>query len=134
MSESTCPICYGPLETRDVAPCWDCGAGPVELEHLTKGRHNYAEFIVFNSKIILCDFCQVDFGSCAPNYFGQGRRAMYGKDLLFVREIVEVRICKDKYCEACDRRLAFLKFLATVREDGLASSGGCIDAASAVSI
>src|SRR5579872_1625338 len=54
MSESNCPICYASLETRDVTPCWDCGANPIELNHLAEGRHKYAEFLVFDTTIILC--------------------------------------------------------------------------------
>jgi hypothetical protein len=65
VSESNCPICNASLETRDVAPCWDCGALPIELSHLAEGRHKYAEFLIFDTAIILCDFCQVDFGSYA---------------------------------------------------------------------
>jgi hypothetical protein len=68
MSESNCPICYAPLEVRDVAPCWDCGADPAELGHLAAGPHKYAEFLIFDAAITLCDFCQVDFASYAPDY------------------------------------------------------------------
>jgi hypothetical protein len=56
MSESNCPICYALLEVREVAPCWDCGADPAELGHLAEGRHKYAEFLIFDTGIILCNF------------------------------------------------------------------------------
>src|SRR5690348_10199500 len=79
LSESNCPICYAPLEVRDVATCWDCGADPAELGHLAEERHKYAEFLIFDTAIILCDFCQVDFGSYDPSYFGRSHRVQYGK-------------------------------------------------------
>ncbi len=116
MSETNCPICYTPLELRDVAPCWDCGADPAELGHLAEGRHKYAEFLVFNTAIVLCDFCQVDFGSYAPDFFGQSHRVRYGKGVTFLRDVLDPHPTKDKYCPNCGRRLAFLRFLAAVRE------------------
>jgi len=118
MSESHCPICYAPLEFRDVAPCWDCGANPGEIDHLANGRHTYAEVRVYGAVIVLCDFCQLDFGSYAAGYFGQARRARLGQGLTLVRQISEPRVSKDKYCPNCARRLAFLRFLADVRERG----------------
>ncbi len=120
MSESNCPICYASLEARDVAPCWDCAALPIELGHLAEGRHKYAESLVFDTTIILCDFCQVDFGSYAPDYFGRSHRVRYGKGMTFVRDVLDTRAGKDKYCGNCGRRLAFLRFLASVREHGVA--------------
>jgi hypothetical protein len=120
MSESNCPICYAHLEARDVAPCWDCGADPTELGHLSERRHRYAEFLVFDTRIILCDFCLVDFGSYAPDYFGRSHRVRYGKGITFVRDILDTQASKDKYCVNCGRRLAFLRFLAHVREHEVA--------------
>src|SRR5581483_5611969 len=107
-----------PLEFRDVAPCWDCGANPGEIDHLANGRHTYAEVRVYGAVIVLCDFCQLDFGSYAAGYFGQARRARLGQGLTLVRQISEPRVSKDKYCPNCARRLAFLRFLADVRERG----------------
>jgi len=119
MSESNCPICYASLEVRDVAPCWDCGADSAELGRLAEGCHKYAEFLIFDA-IILCDFCQVDFGSYAPDYFGRSHRVHYGKGMAFVRDVLKPQASKDKFCANCGPRLAFLRFLARVRECGLA--------------
>jgi len=116
MSESNCPICYGPLEAREVTPCFDCGADPAELNHLAEGRHKYAAVSVLHSSIVLCDFCQVDFTSYDPEFFGQGRGFRPGKDVVFVRDVLDPQPTKDKYCPKCGRRLAFLRFLAAVRQ------------------
>jgi hypothetical protein len=91
MSESNCPICYAALEVRDVAPCWDCGADPAELGDLAEGRHKYAEFLIFDTAIVLCDFCQVDFGSYGPDYLGRSHWVDFGKGMTFVRDVLDPR-------------------------------------------
>src|SRR5215472_3864987 len=116
MSEINCPICYTPLEVRDVTPCWDCGGDPAERVHLADGRHHYAEFSVFNESIVLCDFCRVDFCSYEPTYFGQSAASRPGRELVLIRDVLFPQPTKDKYCPNCGRRLAFLRFLARVRE------------------
>jgi len=101
MKESNCPICYAPLLTRVIAPCWDCGAFPIELDHLAEGRHKYAEVLIFDIEIVLCDFCQVDFCSYAPAVFGRGNRVRYGKGTTFVRDVLDPQPIKDKDCGNC---------------------------------
>jgi hypothetical protein len=118
MSEDYCPICYSELEVRDVAPCMDCGHRPEEIEHTLAGRHTYAEMRIFDDlSLVLCDFCQVDFGSYYSTYFGApvGTRIGYQK-MQFVRDVEDQFIKPDKYCPECDRRLPFLKFLKKARE------------------
>jgi len=71
MKETHCPLCYETLEIRDVAPCEECGGDPDELRHFRGGEHSYAEYEVFPGlNLILCDFCDVDFGSYNPTSFG----------------------------------------------------------------
>jgi hypothetical protein len=118
MNEDYCPICYSELEVRDVAPCMDCGHRPEEIEHTLAGRHTYTEIRIFDGlSLVLCDFCQVDFGSYYPTYFGApaGIRIGYQK-MQFVRDVEDQFIRKDKCCPECERRLPFLKFLKKARE------------------
>ena len=115
MAESHCPICHTLLETRDVAPCYDCGHDPKELKHLAERRHTYAEVRIFGVNTVLCSFCQVDFSSYNPTYFGRSRGIRPGGDMVFKRDILHLHPTKDKYCPACGRRLAFLRYLAEVR-------------------
>jgi hypothetical protein len=111
MTESHCPICYGWLEVREVAPCFDCGAIPNEMEQLLGGKHTYSEVLVFNVPIVLCDFCQVDLSSYDPEYFNRPRGTKLGLDeLTFVREVRNAAPAKDKFCPTCRRRLAFFDF------------------------
>lgn len=118
MSETHCPLCHTALGVSDVAPCMECGSLPEEIEHALAGGHTYAEVRVFGDlSLVLCDFCQVDFGSYDPAYFGlpRGARFGYGK-MQFVREVEDVRIGKDKVCPRCHHRLPFLRFVLRARE------------------
>ncbi len=115
MKTHQCPICFGPLEAIPVAPCWDCGHDSEELEHLAQGRHTYAEFTAFGAlPIVLCDFCDADFGSYYAAYFGMAGERLVGNDVLgFSRSIDPQSVPhSDKYCPACGHRLAFLNFRA----------------------
>jgi hypothetical protein len=118
MSDSQCPICYAPLEVTDVAPCMECGNIPQEIEHALAGKHSYAEMRIFGDlTLVLCDFCQVDFGSYDPTFFGLPRGARIGYEKMqFLRAVGEVFIAKDKYCPQCRYRLPFLKFVQKARE------------------
>ncbi len=118
MAEPSCPICYAPLEVRDVAPCYDCGWVPAELKHLAQGIHTYDEVQVFGETIVLCNFCQVDFWNYKPFYFNRDRDVQPGKDMLYRHTVPNPQPAKDKYCPECGHRLAFLRFLASVRAAG----------------
>ena len=115
MAESYCPICHSSLETREVAPCYDCGHDPTELQHLAEGRHTYAEMRAFGIAIVLCDFCRADFSSYDPTYFGRQKGTRLAREVIFVRDEQNLQPSKDKYCPTCGRRLAFLRFLEKVR-------------------
>jgi hypothetical protein len=113
-----CPICFGELETRDCAPCDDCGWDPKEIQDLTEKKHVYKTYEVYKGlRLTLCNFCDVDFGSYKPVYFGfkNGRRIGF-QNFNFVRQIGNPEIVKDKFCPECSKRLTFLRFLAAVRD------------------
>ena len=116
MPDPQCPICCGPLELRDVAPCVECGGHPEELEHLREGRHTYQTMRILGSfEVVLCDFCMVDFGSIDPSYFGRPAGARIGfEKMQFVRD-VPATTGKDQFCQACNHRLAFLRLVAESR-------------------
>ena len=119
MSESHCPICFEELEVRDVAPCFDCGWDPTELEHFAVGKHTYMEVLAFGIPIVLCNFCLVDFSSYHPAFFNLRPGAKIGlREFVGVHEIADPSPSKDKFCPTCGSRLAFLRFLAKVRATG----------------
>jgi hypothetical protein len=115
----TCPICDSALESRLVAPCYDCGHAERELEELAAGEHQYHEFRAFGDhSIILCDFCDADFGSYYPSQFGlPDRGRTIGQDELSLVRAIDPQPypIHDGYCPVCKKRLAYLKFLANVR-------------------
>jgi len=118
MSENYCPICYSKLEVKEVAPCMECGHLEEEIQHAIEGKHTYSEMRVFNDLcLILCNFCQVDFGSYKSETFNLAKGKRIGfENMQFLREITDHSIRKDKVCSNCMSRLPFLKFLSEVRE------------------
>ena len=117
MPSEQCPICFSPLEVREVAPCDDCGAVPEEIEHFRQGKHTYQRIEVLPGlELNLCDFCMLDFGSYDPTYFGLPRGARVGFERMrVVRDVVNPSAGKDKYCPECRRRLTFLRFASEAR-------------------
>jgi hypothetical protein len=117
MSESHCPICYTALETREVAPCYACGHAPSDLTDLAEGRHTYDEIETLGARAVLCDFCQSDFSSFDPTYFGRPAGTPMGRPhIQFVRTIRDPRPGVDKFCPQCQHRLAFLRFVVQARD------------------
>lgn len=105
-----CPICSNQLSLIDVAPCFDCGHRPHELEECAQGGHEYHVFELWERNIVLCDFCDADFGSYYPDYWGMPRDSPSDFPLHIVRKIEIPCIEQDLYCASCDHRLAFLLF------------------------
>ena len=117
MQEVTCLLCFGPLEVGDVAPCDECGADPVEIAHFQLGKHTFHRYEIFPPlQLTLCNFCDVDFGSFAPTFFGLPRRARIGYQYFTVIDRIESpSLSKDKFCPACRFRLQFLRFVDQAR-------------------
>jgi hypothetical protein len=115
-----CPLCFGVLEVREVAPCDECGGDPREIEDFQEGVHTYHRLEVFPGlELTLCDFCMVDFGSYNPAYFGLPRDASIGfQHMRLVADLPNPSVGKDEYCPACKLRLAFLRFVAAARARG----------------
>lgn len=111
-----CPICGGALEDIEVAPCYDCGHEPAELDELSRREHEYFVYSCFGQEIVLCDFCDVDFGSYHPKYFGSKRAWPEDGPLERVRGIDDPRPARDGYCARCRHRKAFLSFLKAARK------------------
>ncbi len=112
-----CPICSGSLGQREVAPCYDCGHETSELGELVRGEHEYFWYSVFGQRLVLCDFCDADFGSYLPQYFGlpDGPCGSY-QGLERHETISDPQPAMDGYCATCQHRLAFLEFLRAARQ------------------
>lgn len=107
---TSCPICAGSLEMIDIAPCFDCGHSPSELGELVRGEHEYHVFEIWGHEIVLCDFCDADFGSYYPEYWGLPRGPFPDYLLALVRKVGNPEVGRDWFCPACKHRLAFLRF------------------------
>ena len=115
MASDYCPICYGSLEVRDVAPCMLCGATDLGLEDARQDRQEYHEFRILDSLLlVLCNFCWLDFGSYHGAYFGLGNKRFDVGRFDKLRRIGNV-IRKDKFCPACQGRLCLLEFVVACR-------------------
>ena len=97
----------------------ECGGLPEELAHYQEGRHRYQELEVLpGHRLVLCNFCMVDFGSFDRSYFGLPQGHSLGfEHMEYVREASNIGIGKDKFCTTCGHRLSFLKFVCAVRSE-----------------
>jgi len=114
-----CPVCFNEMTFQKVSPCMDCGDDPKEITDLLKNSHTYSEFEVSPGlRLILCNFCEADFSSYDPTYFGLplGTKMGIGK-MIFIRNIEDPKIIKDFVCPTCNHRLAFLDFMVRFREN-----------------
>jgi hypothetical protein len=107
---TSCPMCSSQLEAIEVAPCFDCGHVAAELEECANGEHEYHVFSIWGQEIVLCDFCDADFGSYFPDFWGLPAGPLPDYPLELVRPVDRPEISKDQYCAACKHRLAFLLF------------------------
>ena len=105
-----CPICSTELQSITVAPCFDCGHAPAEVEQFARGEHRYHVFELWGREIVLCDFCDADFGSYFPDYWGMPQRPHPDYPLRLVRALESPATGQDFYCGNCKHRLAFLVF------------------------
>jgi hypothetical protein len=72
-----CPICNYKMNITLTTPCFDCGDEKEEVECIAQDKPlfageektTFAEHEMFPwHKMILCDFCDADFGSYSPDY------------------------------------------------------------------
>ena len=116
-----CPVCYTELEVIDVAPCDDCGWDENEIQHFDEKKHVYAEFKVYGASLILCSFCDVDFSSYDPEFWGfpRNKRLGYGSEgfqKLCEMPVASLSVKKGEFCPKCRARLTYLRALAEVRK------------------
>jgi hypothetical protein len=112
MNPEFCPVCYAQLAVREVTPCWVCGGEPEEVESARSGEHHYAWLRLGERHVLLCSFCQEDFGSDEPTWWQADMRARPGcENLEYVHAVAPQPTVRDKFCDQCGKRLAYLKFI-----------------------
>lgn len=95
----------------------ECGGDEFELDHYRE--HSYKEYeVYYGQRLVFCDFCEVDFGSYDPTYFGFPQGTRLGlDDWEFVKYVEDKELRKDKYCPNCQHRLPFLKFVDKCQQE-----------------
>ena len=118
MEGTHCPLCATELEVQQVAPCEQCGAQSVEIEHFQEDFHTFARYKIFGDlQLTLCDFCYVDFGACDMSFYGLPRRIDFSyENLQLVYPIREPVLTHEKCCPICNYSIAFLRFVMQARE------------------
>jgi hypothetical protein len=120
MQWTHCLFCYGPLEPREVTPCFICGGFPKSVALLAEKsddwKNKFTEYeLPDGRRIVICPGCEVE-EFLADGGWGWNPGFPVPKlplnYLAFVREILSPEISADKYCGNCHLRLAFMKILA----------------------
>ena len=118
MGQSQCPMCYSALEIRDVTPCYICGGRPESVAQFDFAVE-FREFRLPDGQVIvMCWGCELgEF--MVPG--GWGYRIAFGEALpinalQWSRSLQASRLQKDKFCPACNLRLAFLDVVAKIQQ------------------
>jgi hypothetical protein len=114
MGQSQCPVCWSPLEVRDVTPCFVCGGWPESVARFDPAA-TFTEFrLPGGQPLALCRGCELE-EFMVPG--GWGYRLASGEKLPVnalqrVRSLRSSQVERDKFCLACNLRLAFLNVVA----------------------
>jgi hypothetical protein len=120
MNPSHCPICFTALETRQTTGCFVCGAWEDTIAHPTerqKDIHRYA--LPNDQELDLCSACFVEEfmvpgGLSSLLEFPKGDRL--ARELRYLSPVSDEGKAQDKFCRACNLRLAYLRLVVTCRE------------------
>jgi hypothetical protein len=103
------------MTRRVVAPCYDCGHAEPEVGEFERGEHEYHVFELWGNELVLCDFCDADFGSYFPERWGLPPGPLPDYPLNLLSKVATPALSEDSYCSKCNHRLAFLRVLAASR-------------------
>jgi hypothetical protein len=116
MGQSQCPICYTPLEVRDVAPCMICGGWP-EMIHEFGPSSEIREWRLPSGQVLaLCRGCELEEFMVPGGWgfrLGLGDTRFPINALQLVRILLSPTLGKDKFCPHCNLRLSFLEVIAS---------------------
>lgn len=118
MGQSQCPICYTPLEVRDVPPCYICGGWSEAVSRLDPTAMFTELRLPSGRSLVLCRGCQLE-EFMVPG--GWGYRLAPGEKLpvnalQWVRAIEVPHLGQDKFCPTCNIRLAFAEVIADTQK------------------
>lgn len=102
-----CPVCFGDLEVREVQACYVCGGWP---DVRSSEQHRHFTIREDGNEIALCDFCWLEEVLSDQGDLKQRLRIKGEHDLVVAPD--QPSPTTDKFCPACNRRLALLKIMA----------------------
>src|SRR6185369_6718279 len=114
LGQSHCPICYTPLEARDVTPCYICGGWPEVVARFDQAAE-YIEFrLPMGRTLLLCRDCELE-EFMVPGGWGYQlapSEKLPVNALQRKRATPKPHLARDKFCPTCNLRLAFLDVIA----------------------
>ncbi|MBL8799232.1 MAG: hypothetical protein JNM56_35425 [Planctomycetia bacterium] len=114
MGQAQCPICYSPLEVRDVTPCFVCGGWPESVARFGSAAV-FTEFRLPSGRcLVLCRGCELE-EFMVPGGWGYRLAPDEGRPvnaLQRVRSVESSCLERDKFCPTCRLRLAFAVLVA----------------------
>jgi hypothetical protein len=111
MSLLQCPVCFSPLEVRNVTPCDFCGGWPKAVDKFDS-TSTFSEFrLPDDSLLVLCNACVLE-EFLVPHGFGymlfpDSNHPL--DELRLVKRLDNMQLRQDKYCSTCNSRFSFLK-------------------------
>ena len=102
-----CPVCFGELEARRVEPCFVCG-GWLNVEP-SKPEHHFT-IREDGTPITLCNICWLEEVLSEQGDLKERLKIKGHRDLVDLADRISPEW--DKFCPACNRRLALLEVMA----------------------
>lgn len=102
-----CPVCFCDLEVREVEPCYVCGGWP---NVVSSKPDRWFTIRDDGSPITLCNICWLEGVLSDQGDLKQRLKIKGDHDLVFTSDQPSPK--KDKFCPACNRRLALLNIMA----------------------
>ena len=113
MGSSQCPVCFAPLETRLVAPCYVCGGWPAYVAKFDPATPLTNYRLPMGDVIVLCESCMLE-EFMVPKGWGYQifpEESRPWNALTPTPMDIDRTIAHDKFCPDCNIRLALAKLV-----------------------
>lgn len=111
MGSSQCPICFAPLETRSVAPCYVCGGWPESVANNDPTKNFTTYRLPMGDTIVLRESCKLEEFKVPKGWGYQmfPNESRPWNVLMPIPLAIDRTISQDKFCPDCNIRLALAK-------------------------
>src|SRR5438067_12841062 len=104
MSQPQCPVCYTPLEVREVTPCFICGGWPGMVERFDPSA-DFGEYTLPNGgRIVMCRGCTLEefmVPGGLSERLGLPPHPLPVHALQFLHDVERPQVVRDKFCPGC---------------------------------